>query len=147
MTIEDKINNITTPSQSQLDREAIKQKAFGNLMGFLNSYVTRSAQKTSLRDKVEDMLNSKLDEDREDIPYGVLIKILEVLSKSEVDTALPILKIIEAATKQPEAPLNPQLPGGHEGMPAPYTAEEYSQAKKLLQAIVDLKETEFNDKE
>ncbi len=147
--IEATVNDITNVSSSEIDRTQIQKESFKNLLRFLNGYIAKSISQATLKDKVQTMLMEKLEAEQEDIPYGVLIKILEVTSKTEVDAATPLLKIIESASKQPEnvlIPNNPQGDSSGEGKQK-YTKEEYSQAKKLLSIIDDLQHSEFNDQE
>lgn len=147
--IQETVTDITNISSSEVDRSRIQKESFKNLLGFLNGYIAKSISQATLKDTVQTMLMNKLNAEQEDIPYGVLIKILEVTSKTEVDAATPLLKIIEAASKQPENvlnPSNPQSTGSIEGKQK-YTKEEYSQAKKLLSIIDDLQHSEFTDQE
>jgi len=144
-----KIENITSEveSNSIVDRNKIKEESFKNLMGFLNGYIKRSASKSNLKEKVEQMLFDKLESEEEDVPYGVLIKLIEVLSKSETDASLPILRIIESATKvdkELEAPPVNQ-PGFIEG--SSVTTEDIKGFKQLLELVNGLKSSEFTEGE
>lgn len=145
--IENKINELTVISKSQLDRSQVKENAFKNLMGFLNGYISKSKSQSALKIKVESMLMDKLEQDDEDVPYGVLIKLHENLSKTETDSAIPILKIIESATKngkEEDAPYSPTVKDKEEGT---MTSKDINTIKKLLTALGDLKESEFPEEE
>lgn len=145
--IENKITDITNESLSQIERSEIGKLSSQNLLNFLNGYINKITAKDSLKEKVENMLRDKLEADEEDIPYGVLIKLLEVLSKAETDTATPLLKIIEAVSKQSEQGLLPGDTNGSGQGKEKYTEKEYSEAKKLLEMASELAKTEFTEKE
>ncbi len=139
-----KINDITSLTDSQVDREKVKQEAFKNLMGFLNGYIQKTTSKQGLKLKIEELLLDKIEKEGEDLPYGVLIKLLEVLSKNEVDTAIPILKIIENATRQPESSILPNNDNSKmEDASSKVTSDDYKKIKKLLDAISQLEKAEF----
>ena len=141
--IEEKLNDMTVVSKSQVDRNQVKEESFKNLMGFLNGYISRSSSHSALKIKVEKMLMDKLEEDEEDVPYGVLIKLHEILSKTETDSAIPILKIIESATKHDkddEPAYAPTVKDKEEGA---MTSKDINTIKNLLTALGDLKESEF----
>ena len=144
--IENKINELTVVSKSQLDRNLIKEESFKNLMGFLNGYISQSNTQSALKIKVENMLLDKLDQDQEDVPYGVLIKLHEILSKTETDSAIPILKIIESATRNDKDDV-PRIPEGSSKNESSMTSKDITTIKKLLTALGDLKESEFPEEE
>jgi hypothetical protein len=144
-----KIDSITELTESQRDRNLLKERSSENLLNFLNGYMSRVSSKNDLKNKVEQMLLDKITTDEEDLPYGVLMRLYEIISKTEVESATPILKIIESATKQPDSPFNaPRIPEGErEDESSRITTEEYKSVKKLLKIIDDLENTEFpNDK-
>lgn len=145
--IENKINEISVVSQSQIDRSSMNQNAFKDLMGFLTTYINKSKTQSDLKTKVEKMLTDKLEQDQEDVPYGVLIKLHEILSKTETDSAIPILKIIEAATKNDKQEDAPYTPTAKEKGEGSMTSKDITTIKKLLTALGDLKESEFPEEE
>jgi hypothetical protein len=110
------IKDMTNISQSQKDRYVIKMDAFNDMMGFLTGYIDKVKGVNSLRSRAEDLLDKKLEtaqELKEEIPYGVLIKIIETAAKTEVDQVTPLLKIIEAMVKaQNEKPTEGTNPDG-----------------------------------
>lgn len=148
-----KIDSISELSQSQIDRNKIGDDAFVNLMGFLNGYIQRTSSKREVSNYIDQLLLEKIKNDIEqeggieNIPYGVIIKLEEILNKGETDAATPILKIIENATKQKESPLVPNLPQGENTVGTSITQEDYNTAKKILKFVDALQKTEFNDKE
>lgn len=145
-----KIESIDKESNSQIDKNRVKEESFKNLMGFLNGYIARSTSKSKLKEKVEDMLLAKLEAEEEDVPYGVLIKLQEILSKSETDSAIPILKIIESATKSEKEPEQPLLSTNPNSSTSGITTEDMKGYKKLLELLEvqkDLKKTEFGEGE
>lgn len=148
-----KIEDVDNLTQSQIDRVKIGDEAFVNLMGFLNGYIQRTSSKNELSNYVDALLVQKIKNDIEqadgidNLPYGVILKLKEILSKGEVESASPILKIIENATKQKESPLVPITPAGDNNGEVSITQEEYNTAKKILKFVDNLQKTEFNDKE
>lgn len=145
--IENKINELTVISKSQVDRSQVKENAFKDLMGFLSGYISQSNTQSALKLKVEQMLMDKLDQDQEDVPYGVLIKLHEILSKTETDSAIPILKIIESATKNDKDDDVPRISEGSSKNESSMTSKDITTIKKLLTALGDLKESEFPEEE
>lgn len=148
-----KIEDVDNLTQSQIDRVKIGDEAFVNLMGFLNGYIQRTSSKNELSNYVDALLVQKIKNDIEqadgidNLPYGVILKLKEILSKGEVESASPILKIIENATKQKESPLVPITPTGDNNGEVSITQEDYNTAKKILKFVDALQKTEFNDKE
>jgi hypothetical protein len=145
-----KIESIDKESNSQIDKNRVKEESFKNLMGFLNGYIARSTSKSKLKEKVEQMLFDKLESEEEDVPYGVLIKLQEILSKGETDSAVPILKIIESATKSEKEPDQPLLPTNPNTGTTGITTEDMKGYKKLLELLEvkeSLKKTEFSEGE
>jgi hypothetical protein len=145
-----KIESIDKESNSQIDKNRVKEESFKNLMGFLNGYIARSTSKSLLKEKVEKMLFDKLEAEEDDVPYGVLIKLQEILSKGETDAAIPILKIIESATKSEKEPEQPLLPTNPNSATSGITTEDMKGYKKLLELLEvqkDLKKTEFSEGE
>jgi hypothetical protein len=145
-----KIESIDKESNSQIDKNRVKEESFKNLMGFLNGYIQRSTSKSLLKEKVEKMLFDKLEAEEEDVPYGVLIKLQEILSKGETDAAIPILKIIESATKSEKETEQPSLTVNQNNTVPGITVEDMKGYKKLLDLLEiqkDLKKTEFSEGE
>ena len=144
-----KIDSITNLTESQVDRSKVGELARDNLFRFLNGYMAKTSSKNDLKVKIEKLLLDKIEIEGEDLPYGVLIKLLEVLTKNEVEAATPILKIIENATKQPESPLNPHRSCNEDenDESSKITTDEYKSVKKLIKFIDDLEKTEFPEKE
>lgn len=142
-----KIENMTSDSNSIIDRNKIQEDSFKHLMGFLDGCIAKSSSKSGLKDKVEQMLSDKLDAEEEDVPYGVLIKLVEVLSKSETDATIPILKIIESAIKVNKEiePPAPAQPGFIEG--SSITTDNIKGLKQLLDLVNGLKNSEFTEGE
>lgn len=140
--IENKVDSIVNGSKSQIDRGKIKEESFKNLMCFLNGYILRSASKNELKNKIEQLLYKKIEEEGEDLPYGVLIKLLEVLTKNEVEAATPILKIIENATKQSDSPIDSK-DDVEKDETSNITSDEYKKVKKFLSVIDELEKSEF----
>jgi hypothetical protein len=141
-----KIDKLTEESNSQKDKMNIKKIASENLIVFLNSYIEKVSTKNDLKSRVEGLLLKKIDDEDDDLPYGVLIKLLEVLGKNETDSASPILKILESAVKQPESESNLN-PKGELNEESKITQEDYKSVKKILKIIDDLEKTEYPSKE
>lgn len=137
-----KIDKLTEESNSQKDKMNIKKIASENLIVFLNSYIEKVSTKNDLKSRVEGLLLKKIDDEDDDLPYGVLIKLLEVLGKNETDSASPILKILESAVKQPESESNLN-PKGELNEESKITQEDYKSVKKILKIIDDLEKTEY----
>lgn len=150
MTENNVIKKLDDITNSQEERSKIKDKAFLNLMGFLNGYTERAAGKNSLHNKIDKLIMDKLDEDIETeglagIPYAVLFRLKEILGKNETDAAVPILKIIEAASKQPEP--EQLLPNqGQQSSENRTTVEDVKGFKKILDFIEQVQKSETNDK-
>ena len=140
----DLITKIEHMTPSQVDKSNIKEETFNKLMGFLGGYMDKASANSKLKTKVDELLLAKLEAEEEEIPYGVLIKLEEILSKGETDAAIPILKIIESATKsekESDVPLQGNTnPDSIEGK---VTTEEFKQLKTLLNIVQDLKKSEF----
>jgi hypothetical protein len=142
-----KIEDINKETESIKDRERVEDIAKANLFNFLNGYIKRSATKSDLKNKVETMLFEKLEREEEDVPYGVLIKLQEILSKSETDAAIPILKILEAATKREK---ESELPAPSETLKIGennVSTEDIKVFKNILELFNGLKKSEFTEGE
>ena len=143
-----KIEAINNETESMKDRARVEDIAKNNLFGFLNGYISRSASKSELKEKVEKMLSDKLDREEDDVPYGVLIKLQEILSKSETDAAIPILRILEAATKKEKETETPVLLDSTTQINGQsITTEDLKGFKKLLELAEKLKNSEFGEGE
>lgn len=145
-----KIDDMTTITESQIDRNRKAEDAKENLMYFLNLYIQKTTAKNEIINYVDQLLLQKISNDIsqdggiDNIPYGVIIKLEEILHKSHTDAAVPILKIIENVTKQPESPLNPVQPENiNENNESKFTNDDYRGIKKLLKLVDDLNTTEF----
>jgi hypothetical protein len=145
-----KIDDITTESNSQIDRNNIKEIAKENIFNFVNAYIKKSTSTSVLKQKVDTLLLAKLEKEDEDVPYGVLIKLVEILSKGETEAATPILKILEASIKMEKEsemfpPDKPLL-----GLDGIVTIEQTKKLKELLDLIDvhnKLKQSEFTEGE
>ena len=147
-----KIDDITNESDSQKDRDNIKELTRDTLYTFVNKCIEKSTSTSGLRAKVQEMLLDKLSKETTDVPYGVLIKLEEVLSKGETEAATPILKLLEASIKAEKEqeqlpPLNQSIIPGIDGN---VTTEEFKKLKDLLNIIEvhnKLKQSEFTEGE
>ena len=146
--MEDKIDKVLNISNSQLDRNRIKEESFVNLMTFMNVAIMKASTQNRLKEKVEALLLERIEDEDEEIPYGVLIKLIEILGKNEVDASIPILKIIEQANKQPEPSL-PENPtrSGKENSNSGISGEEVKKVKNILKIIDNLEKSEFSEDE
>jgi len=141
----EKVDEVFELTESQKDRDSVAKLSVENLYGFLNGYMRNISSKNALKNKIESLLLTRIEEEEEDLPYGVLIKLLEVLGKNEVEAATPILKIIEAAVKQPESSFNPNAgtKEDEKDESSKVTQDDYKNVKKFLKVIEDLEKTEF----
>lgn len=149
-----KLDQIEDLTDSQKDRLNVKEQATTNLLAFLNNFITTIATKNDLNDKIDLLILEKIQkeieiEGVEGVSWGVLLKLKELVNKQHVESATPILKIIENAVKQPESPLNPSKNFDNESTDesAKITQNDYKAAKKILKFIEGLSNTEFNEKE
>jgi hypothetical protein len=145
-----KINDITNESDSQKDRNNIKEITRDTLYTFVNKCIEKSTSTSGLRAKVQEMLLDKLEKETDDVPYGVLIKLEEILSKGETEAATPILKLLEAsikAEKEQEQLPPPNINPGLEGTLTTEELKKFKESLQLLEILGKLKQTEFNEGE
>jgi len=140
--ISDNVQELLDVSDSQLDKQQLKESSFNNLMNFLNTYIEKASTQTELKKEVERKLLSKLIED-EDPSYGVLIKLIEVLNRQETDAALPLLQIMANAAKKEDGLLQNANMDPNEK----FTVNEMQKTKRLLELIDHLEQTEFDKKD
>ena len=144
------INSVTDLSESQKQRLLLQETSAKNLLQFFNTYIEKISKQSEIKSLVENVLLQKLQED-DDIPYGVLIKLHEILSKDETEKINPVLKILEATVKQPEM-IIPQQNSNNLNLKEEkdnitnVTPEEMRGIKHLLSMINDLEKSEFSKK-
>ena len=150
----DNVNKITKLTPSQEDRPNIGSQAQDNLLKFLGGFMNRTTAKNELQDKVDSLIMEKIDKDMEEegidgLNWGIIFKLKDMMGKHEVDSAMPLLKIIESATKTPDSFI---LPAGKKDEDEKegdqkVSKEDYASAKKFLDIVRELKGTEFSEGE
>jgi len=141
------INSVTDLSESQKQRLLLQETSAKNLLQFFNTYIEKISKQSEIKSLVENVLLQKLQED-DDIPYGVLIKLHEILSKDETEKINPVLKILEATVKQPDIITQPiqEVSVDEDTKKPTVTPEEMRGIKQLLAMINDLEKSEFSKK-
>jgi hypothetical protein len=149
-----KIESITDLTESQKDRPNIKEQATTNLLNFLNGFILDMQSKNELQNTVDKLIADKIEKEIEEngidgLNWGVIFKLKELAGKQQVESATPILKILENAVKQPDSPLSPKenLKEDNIDESSKITVDEYKSVKKMLKFIDELKITEFGEKE
>ena len=141
------VHSITDLSESQKQRLLLQETSAKNLLQFFNTYIEKISKQSEIKSLVENVLLQKLQED-DDIPYGVLIKLHEILSKDETEKINPVLKILEATVKQPNIITQPiqEVSVDEDTKKPTVTPEEMRGIKQLLAMINDLEKSEFSKK-
>lgn len=150
----DKVDSITNLTPSQVDRMSVQEHATDNLLNFLNEFITDMRSKNELQNTVDKLILDKIAKEVkvdgiDGLNWGVIFKLKELAGKQQVESATPILKILENAVKQPDNPLGKkkQDPDDPIDEGSKITGEDYKAAKKMLKIIEKLEQTEFNEKE
>ena len=138
---EDIINNVLHESESQKDREEIETTKSLNLVNFINSQIEKSNAKNDLRDNVISKLKQRVSSNEDELPAIVLIRLLEILEKSDNDLTLGMINIMK------DASLIKALTGEKESgkdTAMDINKEDVDKVKKLLNYINKLDVVEGN---
>jgi hypothetical protein len=92
---EDIIDSVLDKSDSQQDRKDLEVTKSLNLINFLNNQIEKSNAKDGLRDDVISELKNAVRDKNEKLPAIVLIRLLEVLEKSNNDVTLGVLSTMK----------------------------------------------------
>lgn len=84
----DKVLNIT---DSKKEVEELDNTKEFNLVKLLNGQIERNKSKHELKESTIAQLNERLSDQDEKIPAGLLIRLLEVLDRSDTDLSLGII--------------------------------------------------------
>lgn len=142
--LEEKINDLSNLSQSQKDKLTLDDSIKHSLFSFLLSQMQRSVSKNELREEVSSILLSRVKSDvpEERISTGSLIKILEVLNKSENESSFNILSILKEKMK---VEINNNIPPTQSTLPeSEFTSEDHQKVKKVLKFFDKLGKSEFS---
>jgi hypothetical protein len=95
---EEIIDDVLHESDSQKDREEIETTKSLNLVNFINSQIEKANAKNNLRDDVISKLKAKVSNNEDELPAIVLIRLLEILEKSDNDLTLGMVNIMKDAS-------------------------------------------------
>lgn len=135
-------------------REALDQRVQDEikleLLVFLKGQISKVSAKNNVRTRVLEILEERLDDPDQDIPTIVLLRILEVMDKSETDMADSILgvltKQVTVINNNPPASVPPSggtlLPNEKGAMEA-FSSEEIDKARRMLLLLRKLGQSEF----
>jgi hypothetical protein len=111
--IETKIDDISSLSQSQRDRLIFKDQVFDDLIKFLQAHIRKITAKDELREKVEAALMDRINPDdtqTEALTNFALLKLLEILSRNEVDSTTALIRAISESSKNVQQKDNDSKP-------------------------------------
>lgn len=91
-----KINNMDKLSQSQLDRLNMNLKVQDNLFSFLDSQIQKVISENSIKHQLLTDIKQRIEEEGfNNIPWVVVIKLLEIYSKEENEISITLLNMIK----------------------------------------------------
>jgi len=147
-----KIDSITNISQSQKDRFNIYDAINDELHEFMKTQMESITCKSTLRQSIEDkILQRVLEEEDREISTNNLIKLLEIINKTDTDMGINLINILKENQRIViENLINVPQGNGKKSIESEFSAEETQSTKKILKAlefISDLKKTEFDKDE
>jgi hypothetical protein len=146
-SIENKINNITTLTPSQVDRVEMQLRVEENLLKFLNSQIKKVSEKNTLHAKTLELLMQKLENENEMVSYPVLLKILEISSKTDNEISLGLLSLLQANQKAiPQPPLKPEDNDKLQEKLPEVSNADMTIMKDFLNLMKEVKDSEFTKK-
>lgn len=108
--LEKKINDMTNLSESQRTKLLFKEQVYDDLLVFLQSYIKKITTKNCLKERIESTLLEKMDNvptednpDADTLSNVEMIKLLEILSREEVDSTGNMLKAVIESSKAIES--------------------------------------------
>lgn len=158
MDIEKTIDNMTELTKSQQDRLHLKEIVFDDLIKFLQSHIKKISSKNALREKIEKVLMDRVEPLNEDesLSNFELIKLLEILSRNEVDSTTALVKAISESSRNNENKNKGDEPNTPK-VPEETTQKNIESAKKIISTlekidniekfIKDLEKTESSKEE
>jgi len=148
-------DDLTLLTDSELDRYRLYDLAQQELLDFLRSQMKKITSKNRLKQKVEEELYSRInpeDEDSESMSTVALLKLLEILSKTDSDDANSILSVLKENQKviinnlmnNPDKDKNKK---NDDNTDFDFSSDEIKKTKELIHLIDKLKESEFDPEE
>jgi len=130
------IDKVLEESSSQKDRQDIDNTKNLNLINFIEKQINKVNAKDTLRNSVLDKLKQKVNSQNEELTPVELIKLLEILEKTDNEmTSIIFENIKEAGNKSHQDKDSEEIN---------FTAEDFSIIKKLVKYIDLLDKTEGN---
>jgi ribosome-binding ATPase YchF (GTP1/OBG family) len=148
-----KVDNMFELTESQKDRQLISNLIKKDLLGFLQSQISRVTSGSELRQMVETQLKERLEPlnaDEEGLSDGMLLRLYEIISANEANTSGKILELFKETQKVIIQNNNEGSETQKKHNVQEFSKEEVQSTKKLLDLlsiVEDLKKTEFNPEE
>jgi hypothetical protein len=147
-----KVTGIDNVSQSQMDRFSLYDAINDELHEFMRTQMESVTSKSVLRQSIEDkILQRVLEEEDREISTNHLIKLLEIMSKTDSDIAINLVNILKENQRIViENLINVPQGNGKKPIESEFSAEETQTTKKILKSlefISNLKKTEFDKEE
>ncbi len=147
-----KLNDMDILSKSQIDRMNQNMEIQENLFGFLSSQITKIANENSMKNKLLEDIQSRMEEEGFDtIPWAVVLKLLEIFSKEENEIAITLLNMIkEIQIKNSENDVMDKIAELLKNENSPefgdLSKEEMNEFKELLSFLKNVKDSELPEK-
>ena len=149
-SLERKINDVDVLTQSQTDRLNLATQVQENLIRFVNAQIDKISSKDSLLSTALQVAGDKLQQDIDEgaLRWDVLLKIIELSSKSQNEISLGLMKIISDSQKAipPAPPKNPESGQPQEKVPE-ISNENYAKIKQFVDLFQKVRTSEFVKKE
>lgn len=151
--LEGKVDELNSLTKSQQDRLAFKEQVFDDLITFLRTHIKKINCKNTLKERIETVLLEKLDsENPEDaLTNFELIKLHEILTRSEVDSTSALIKAISESSKSnsnQDKPAGSEIP---ERKQEEASQEDITKSRKIMETLDKIAKlfdkTEFSKKE
>ena len=149
----DKINDVEILSQSQIDRMNSSNLAQKNLFEFLTAQVTKVDNQGKKKDDlIEEIQGRVKKEGFENIPWAVVLKLLEIYSANETNSAVPLVNLVkDVVVKQNEkeiaeinARVSKNIGGNQKALPeGDISKEMIADAKEGLETLKNFKDSDF----
>jgi hypothetical protein len=161
--IETKINDISNLTKSQHDRLFLKEQVFEDLITFLQSHIKKISAKNTLREALEiDLMGSINPELEVDVDGNLIegnrltnfekIKLLEILSRNEVDSTTALVKAIAESSKADNLKkIEQPIDNNQKNISENTSQEDIDSAKRVLKhfdkILKGIEKQEFSEEE
>lgn len=139
-----------TDGKRELLDQKVQDEIKLELLVFLKGQISKVSAKNNVRTRVLEILEERLHDPDQDIPTIILLRVLEVMDKSETDMADSILSVltkqVTVINNNPPA-VHPNVNGtlvpNERGALEAFSSDEIDKARRMLLLLRKLGQSEF----